>query len=239
VPDLRREHGIALIVAVMAMLLMMALGIAVLLATTTETLISSAFRQRHEALYAADAIVERAMADLLTLSDWNSVLDGSVRSTFVDGSAGGTRTLADGSTIDLTRLVNMVNCQKTTACTGQDMDQSTAERPWGTNNPRWRLFAHGYLQDILPGSDTIRSPYYVLLLAADDPAETDNDPAKDGVALDNPGSGVLALRAEAFGPRGAHKVIDVTVARAWGTQIDQDTGPGRSPVRIVSWREIH
>jgi Tfp pilus assembly protein PilX len=105
--DIRREDGIALIVAMMAMLLMTALGVALVLTTSSETMIASNFRNSHEALYAADAVVERAMDDILTVADWNKLLDGSTQSAFVDGAPGGTRNLPDGSTIDLAQALNL------------------------------------------------------------------------------------------------------------------------------------
>src|SRR5439155_21725553 len=37
----------------------------------------------------------------------------------------------------------------------------------------------------------------------------------------NPGAGVLALRAEAFGPRGAQKVIEATIARTDTTTLER------------------
>jgi hypothetical protein len=172
------------------------------------------------------------MDDLLTVSDWNLLLSGTVRS-FVDGAPSGARTLADGSTIDLTQAVNRVNCQHTTTCSEIDMNAVTAERPWGVNNPRWQLYAYGKLADILP-SGTINSPYYVVVFVADDPSETDGDPLHDGVSPGtNPGSGVIALRAEAFGPRGSLRAIELSVARTDTTDLERgDTG-----ARVLSWRE--
>ena len=208
----RREEGMALVVALMAMLLMTALGLALVMTISSETMIAGNFRNSHEALYAADAALERGMDDLLTVPDWNRLLDGSERSAFVDGAPSGSRTLADGSTIDLSQTINMANCGKTTTCSSADMNAVTSERPWGANNPRWQLYAHGPMNDMLPAA-TINSPFYVMVLVGDDPSENDGDPTKDGASLANPGSGVLALRAEAFGPRGAHKVIEFTVAR--------------------------
>jgi hypothetical protein len=41
----------------------------------------------------------------------------------------------------------------------------------------------------------------------------------------NPGAGVVALRSDAFGPGGTHKIVEVTVARAQGA------------IRALSWRE--
>lgn len=233
--DIRREDGIALIVAMMAMLLMTALGVALVLTTSSETTIANNYRNSSEALYAADAVLERAMDDILTVPDWNKMIDpttpgGLAQSAFVDGKAlSDERTLPDGSTIRLDQAINMANCQQVADCSDTQMNANTAERPWATNNPRWRAYAYGNLADMLPASDTINSPYYVLLLVADDPSENDGNPMKDGITPCTPGvttgcnagTGVLALRAEAFGPRGAHKVIEVTVARTDTTELER------------------
>jgi Tfp pilus assembly protein PilX len=224
--NIRDEHGIAMIIAMMAMLLMSALGIALVLTTSSETMIAGNFSNSSEALYAADAAVERSMEDILTVPDWNKLIDGSTQSAFVDGAPGGLRTLPDGSTIDLTQALNMANCQKVTTCSTADMNTPSAERPWGLNNPRWQLYAYANLKDLLPATDTINSPYYVLVMVADDPSESDNDPTKDGAppvapATSNSGLGVISMRAEAFGPRGAHKVIELTLARTDTTELER------------------
>jgi hypothetical protein len=209
-----------------------------MMTTSSETMIAGNFRTGQEGLYAADAVLERAMDDLLTVPDWNTLLDGTVQSAFIDGPPSGSRTLPDGSTIDLTEAVNMANCSKVSTCSDADMNSITnAERPWGENNPRWKLYAYGNLTDMLP-TDTINSPFYVLLMVADDPSETDKLPLKDGVVPCpiggpeenqapgggpgcNPGTGVIALRAEAFGPRGAHKIVELTVARTDTTELER------------------
>jgi len=225
--NIHSDRGVALVIAVMATLLLMALGIAVLLAATTETLIATGFGRGHEAVYAADAIVERGLDDLQSVGDWNRVLDGSVRSSFVDGAAAGGRGLGDGAVVDVAQVANLANCQKTSPCTGAEMNQITTERPWAANNPRWTPYAYGYLRDLLPPG-SIDSPLYVVLLVGDDPAENDNDPATDGADPLNPGSGRIALRAEAFGPRGAHKVVEATIARTAAPDSDRVQIPGQS-----------
>src|SRR5438874_3328451 len=231
--DIRREDGIALIVAMMAMLLMTALGVALVLTTSSETMIAGNFRNSQEALYAADAVVERAMDDILTVPDWNKLLDGSTQSAFVDGPPSGTRTLPDGSTIDLTQALNVANCDHVAACTAAEMDNNTGMRPWASNNPRWQLYAYGKLTDMLPVSDTINSSYYVMVMVGDDPSDNDGDPVHDGLGIKcpagnngmdgscNPGIGVIAMRAEAFGPRGAHKVIEITVTRTDTSELER------------------
>ena len=222
----RREDGVALIVALVAMMLMMALGIALVMTTTTETKISANYAQGTEALYAADAAVERVMDDILTVPDWNDVLSGVRTSAFIDGPASGERTLPDGTKIDLTEATYMLDCMKLTPCGDTDMNVVSEERPWGMNNPRWKLYAFGRVDDMLP-TESINSSDYVIVWIADDPSETDNNPNKDGdtsqdpnVAA-NPGKGVLAMHAEAYGPFGAKRVIEVTIARTDTTEIER------------------
>ncbi len=210
------ERGIALLVALMAMLLMSALGLALILMTSTETMIAGNYRNAEEGLYAADAGLERSMEDLLTIPDWNRVLTGAAKSAFVDG-APGSRDLPGGGRLDLNQVVNMANCGHLAACSTVEMDTSTPDRPWGPNNPRYQLYAYGPISDLLP-TNTISSPFYVVVLVGDDPSDNDNNPLVDGgPAADgsgkNPGAGVLAFRIEAFGPGGTHKVVEATLAR--------------------------
>ena len=139
VKNIVSEDGVAMLIAMMALLLMTALGIAVILTSSSETIIAAHFRNSLEARYAADAMIERAMDDVVSVADWNTLIDGSTQSALVDGAPTGLRTLRDGSTIDLAQVVNLANCQKTTACSLADMNAITAERPWGANNPRWKL----------------------------------------------------------------------------------------------------
>ena len=114
---MRDESGVALILALLSMLMLTALGMALAMTTTTERRISSNYRDGVETIYAADAAVERVMQDVLTVPDWNRILDGSTTSSFVDG-APGLRTLPDGSKLNLLEATAMVRCGKT-ACSGR------------------------------------------------------------------------------------------------------------------------
>ena len=86
-----------------------------------------------------------------------------------------------------------------------EMTATTDGRPWGLNNPHWRLFAFG------PFNHS-----YVAVWVADNPADNDADPLADGTAPTNPGAGIVALRSEAFGVGGAHKVLESTFHRVSG-----------------------
>lgn len=214
VPDpVGSERGIALIVALLSMMLLSALGLGLVMTTMTETMITTNYKDSGEAMYAADAGVERVMQDLLTVPDWNRILTGATKSAFSDGAASGDRTLPDGSVINLAAATNLVNCNKTTTCSDADMNAWTALRPWTTNNPRYQLFAYAPLSTIIE-TGTVSSQMYVAVWVADDMAETDDLPAADA-------NGVLLLRAQAYGPGGSSSIIEVTVARTDTTELER------------------
>ena len=220
-----REDGIALVIVLMLTLLLTALTSALVLTTSVEAAISRRYRNSQEALYAAQAAAERVVLDVMGAEDIDDLLTGTVLSTFVDGPPNGTRILADGTVLDLSQVVNAANCAKPTSCSASDMNTVTDLRPWGADNPRWRLYGFGPLKDLLPFSDRIPSSVYVVVMVGDDPFENDGDPTRDGADSSNPGSGVVALRAESFGVGSAHRIVEVTLA------------PLPVP-KVRSWREV-
>jgi hypothetical protein len=201
----RNENGSALIIALMSMMLLTALGAALVMVTRTETQIAGNYSNAQEALYAADAAVERVVQDLLMVPRWNDVLSGTARSAFVDGVPTGEKTLPGGGSLPL--------CCGTTTATGQLQLVTDTGDLWGDNNPAWQLFAWSPIQNLLPDGQ-IDSRMYVAVWVADDPAEDDGNPLADT-------NGTLTLHAEAYGPSGTRKVIEVTVARTSGTEIER------------------
>jgi hypothetical protein len=209
----RRDRGVALLITIMALTLLSALGAALMLTSTSESMIAAHFRDGIEARYAAEAALVRAL-DEAAAADWAPLIDGASRSAWVDGPPAGPRPLGDGSTIDLAQVVNLAGCQKSTSCSASDLAAVTADRPWGANNPRWTAYAYGPLRGLLaPGA--VDAPHYVIVLAGNGPSAAQ-----------------LALRAEAFGPRAAHAVVETTVGR------DYNEASGQSFVKILSWREV-
>jgi Tfp pilus assembly protein PilX len=200
----RSEEGAALIIALMAMMLLTALGAAVVMVSNTESRIADNYRNSQEALYAADAAAERVVQDLLMIPRWNDILNGTAKSAFVDGTITGQKTLPGGGRMTL--------CCDANTATGQLQAETTTANLWGPDNPSWQLFAWGPIGDLLPG--VVRSPMYVAVWIADDPAEDDGNPAADE-------NGTLTVHAEAFGPSGTRKVVEVTVARTASTEIER------------------
>jgi hypothetical protein len=193
---LQSERGIAILTTLMAMLLMSLLAAALTLSVSTETMIAGTFRDLQAGAFAAESALERALADLQSEEDFGPVLTGVVRSTFLNGEAP-------------EHLVNLANCAKATPCTDAEINRATFERPWGVDNPRWRLYAYGKLDDLLP-EQFVKPRYSVAVL----------------VAGANAGPNVISLRAEAFGVRGVHSRLDATVERVAESSV----------LRVISWR---
>ena len=166
------------------------------------------------------------MDDLLTVPDWNTLLDGSTQSAFIDGSPAGSRTLPDGSTIDLSQVLNLANCGKATTCSASDLiGNATGDRPWGANNPVWRLYAYNRLDAMVP-TGTINSPYYVVVMVGDDPSETDGNPLRRRRGP--------RTRTRVGGDRAARRGVRAA-RRAQG---DRATLARAGGVRVLSWREV-
>lgn len=200
-PNVRapHDHGSAVVIALIATVLLSALGVGLVFMTNTEGTIASNYRTGSEALYAADAAVERVVQDLLLVPRWNDLLSGVVQSGFVDTTL--TPTTPGNQQINLTSM------------TAELQAQLDATAPWGPNNPQWRLFAYGPLSQ-LTGTGTIQSPDYVVVWVADDPSEIDNDPQADT-------NGVLTLLAQAIGVNGALRSVEVTVAKTDTSEIER------------------
>ena len=176
----------------MSTLLLTALGLALVMTTMTETMITANYRDGGEAMYAADAGVERVMQDLLTVPDWNRILSGA-RAVAVHRRSAERhdercrRRRHDQSDGD-DQPAELQQDHDVHA--SSEMNAYTNERPWTTNNPRWQLFAYAPLDTIID-TGTITSSFYVVVWIADDQSEIDDDPATDG-ALTSTGGGHAA-----------------------------------------------
>lgn len=103
------EDGVALVIAVMSMMLMAALGSALVLTTMTEAGVSSNYASGVEAFYAADAAVEHTLADLPGTADWNSLIglraDGPVEALMGTTRTSGIRVVVSVAAAEVDRAV--------------------------------------------------------------------------------------------------------------------------------------
>jgi hypothetical protein len=229
------ERGVALIAVMSASALLLALGLSLALTTTVEVGIAAHQRDGVRAQHAADAALERAIADLAA-ADWDAVLAGLTRSAFFDG--GGAVALPDGGRLAMDEETNRLRCGSPRACGDADMDEMTAARPWGRNNPRWIVYASGTLAALAPGGERAADRAYVVVWVGDDPAENDAQPLRDGgppavedaANPSNPGAGALWLHARAYGASGTRRTVEAIVER--------DPRWPSTQLRLRVWREI-
>jgi hypothetical protein len=226
------ERGLALFMVLVVTAFLSALTLGTVLAVFMDRLASGNTKGSVGMLYAADAGIEIAARDLAEIVDWNPVLAGTQQGTFVDGTPGGVRTFA-GRDLDLTALTNALNCGRASNCTASQMNANSAERPWGTNNPRWRLFAYGPFGNLPQFVRPV--PCYLLVWIADDSREQDGNPAADAVNEDDPGHGIVRVHAETFGRGGARRTIEAELVR---TCIGQQGSACPVGIRVQSWLEL-
>lgn len=198
------DRGVALIAVLLAMTLLLALAGGVMQVTVTESRIAGHHRDSVHVRYAAEAMVERIRADIRDVPDIDRLLAGPAVASFADGPPAGVRAIHD-DTIDLTELTNVERCGQTAACSDAAISAVTAERPWGANNPHWRLYAHAWMHDVLGSMSG--PPVYAVAWIGDDPDETDGNPLRDTA-----GQARVAVRVRAYGPHGARREVDAILA---------------------------
>jgi hypothetical protein len=219
------ERGIAVIATLLALVLVSALGTALLMLSGGETLAAANYRDALVTSYAAEAAIEEVLPDLQQRDDWNPLLTSpdEVRAATIAAFSGPlTLTLADGHALSFAALTARANCPQVVPpppfCSDAQMNANSADRPWGRNNPRWRLYAWGPFDGTLP--DVHGSGLAVAVWLADDPSENDDNPSLDGSGAGNRGAGTILVRADSFGPRGSHARVETTVTRTGGTSGD-------------------
>jgi hypothetical protein len=193
------DRGSALIIALFAAVVLSGLGIGLLMLTNTEGAIASNYRAGNQTLYAADAAVERVLADILMTPNWNEILSGATKSGFVDDTL--TPTLPSNQLINLTAL------------TAEIQAASDATATFGPNNPQWKLFAYGRLSE-MAAANMINTDEYVVVWISDDPADGDGDAQADT-------NGVLTVLAQAMGQQGSFRTVEVTIAKTDSTEIER------------------
>ena len=228
------DRGAALLTALIVMAIVAAMGLGLALTTSLEPLAAANYEANRSARLAAEAGVAIAVHELAGIADWNLVArrpDALRRAGAGQHRRRPARRVPRGARgADRARHVRPPG-----RLLGERAQRrSPPRRPWGPNNPRWRVFGHGRLDRLVPQGAGL-PPVSWWSVGRDDPADVDGDPLADsGIGPGGewrPGGCVLAVRAEAFGPRFAHRTVVATVARP---------APGCGPgARLVSLRGLN
>ena len=177
----------ALLTALFATVLLMALGLAVLLLGTAETILAAHDRDARSLAYASRAAVTVATADLRALADWDQLsAPGPVPEVSATPGPFVDATLAPaapwgGVALDLRALTVRLQAE------------SDAAEPGGGPAPAWRLFEYGPLAHLVPDTGS-RNPYYLVVWVADE-------------------DGLVVARAVAYGPGEGRSILEVTMTR--------------------------
>ena len=212
----------ALLVVLLAVTLIGALGTALILNATSETMIAGNFLAGREAGYAADAVLDFALAELSETADWGAVLGGTARSELADGSPAGVRQLP-GIRVNLTHIVNLANCAVRTGCT--DVPSAPVHGPGSarSDGPRWTPYLYTRLAALTSGH-AAAACCYVVALVAEGQAEHDSNRSGAGFEGSLPERDILRVRGEGFAAHGAHAVRLATLSRRGGRP------------HVLSWR---
>lgn len=227
--DRRRARGFALIVVLLWLALLATLALGVAVATAYEPLAASALRDRLRLRRAAESAATLAVLELSMRADWTAVPAGGIPSAFTDGALG-LRTLG-GRDIDLVRETNLRTCGRPTTCDDASTASTSAERPWGARNPRWRPFVHQPFHQVSATADRACACYLVAWVA-DDPADEDGDPSADA-PLGVEGHGVLIVRGAAFDSAGGVAEVEAIVS-----QPCRRSGGACDGIRVQSWGPV-
>ena len=203
------ERGVALLMALVTAALVTAVATTMVMSSSTDLLITGSNRAAAETMYAAEAAAHRAIGELATIADWGTVLapPPATVGSFDDGLS--TVTTADGRVLSIAGLTTM----------RQAMSARTyGPGAFGGDSPVWRLFGHAELRALLP-TGVASPPAYVLIWVADDGGDGDADPAVDA-------NGQLLGYVDAYGVSGAHRSVELAVARVT---------PGT--IRVLSWKD--
>lgn len=201
------ETGVALIVVLLVASLVTVVGLGLSLVLTIGQLAARNHRDAAVLQAAAHAGIDLA-AGALAVDDWQAVLGGWLTAAGADGPPGGVR-MVETDAIDLAAETHLLNCGRRADCSAAERSTNSIERPWGANNPLWRLYLFGPLSSFMPLRSSAST--YVMVWVADDAREVDGRPDFDGGA--EPGRHVLRARAVALGRAGARRVVEAELVR--------------------------
>ncbi len=246
-PERARERGIALIVVLLVSTLVFVMALGLSLVTAVEQLVTRNHRESAALLHAAEGALELAARALARAGPWDPVLAGLVQADAADGPPTGTRSVG-GIEVDLAVQTSLLNCARPAGCSDADRRAVTAARPWGANNPHWRLFLYGPLSAL--ADLQYPAAAYVLVWVADDGRERDGDPERDGVPAGageagepgepgepgEDGADILRVRADAFGRDGGRRAVEAELARV--CRVVEGVRTCLPGIRVQSWRDV-
>lgn len=192
-------RGVALVATLLALGLLSALALSAAMLAALTSHITHNHREAIALANAAESAAALAMRYLAASEDWPGITAGRVTFDVRDTPP----------PIDLVVWTNEMTCGRQSECSEARIRASTPERPWGDRNPRWQVvLARPAPELALPGGGP--PPYLIAWI---------------GMPV-RPDAGRLRLRAGAWRAGGAHRLIELDVARA------------DSRLFVLAWRRV-
>ncbi len=222
----RAQQGTALVAAVLLVLLLSATGLGLALTAGLEPATARAFEGRTLAVNAAESALLLTAHALAAVPDWNDALGPDWRPPLIEPAAPADAVRLGRRVVPVSVVTNLATCQQLEPCQPGDRIAVTGDRPWGTNNPDFRLVGRVILGGGAPGSAVAGEGSSAYVWIGDDPSEIDGLADRDGgEAGILQGRDRLIVRAEAFGLQGAHAAVQAVAERRGGAP----------PVRLRRW----
>ena len=181
----------ALVAALMAGFLLLTYGLATAFMANTETAIASGDRAGREALYAADAGAQAAIAELARAGTWDVFLAGQTSPLLHDTTL--VANVQASAAVDLTARTATLQAATDAVSSGGDRSE-------------WHLYAWGPASMLLSSSASI-GPFYLAVWLADHSGDSDGNPSSDA-------NGIVIIHAESYGPGGLLRGVEYAVSRA-------------------------
>lgn len=188
----------AVVIALLATLLLTALGVSIALLGIEESMLSLHERTARALRQAASAGAQLAVADLRLAPSWDPLLAAgampplsAVPGRFLDSTLVPPAPWS-GTPIDLAAVTSALQA-------ATNASRGPADAP-----QVWRLYLSGPLARASPAAGA--GPWYLAVWIADDKADIDGDPSVDS-------NGLLNVHAAAYGPAGSSMSLDLTVRR--------------------------
>ena len=210
-------RGSALLSVLLLMFLFAAVSIGIATVVRIETTVGAQFVGATGAMYAADAGVNLAIAEMRTVPDWTSLLSGASQSALSQGTFTGAKRLPGGGTV--------LTCCGPSSVAGR-LERESAGYPVASRaGLPWRPFLWSALDQVAPRSPPSR--LFLAVFVQDDEEDGDGDGARDA-------NGRVMVRSEAVHPDGLRRAVEALVERHPG-----DPPAGVAPaVRLLRWREV-
>lgn len=190
--SLAGERGAALLVVLLTTTLVAGVATALIVQTSADVVLSASYRTGQEVFHAADAGLERTVAELAGVADWSPLLAVPPANQTASFSAtGASFQTPDRQVLPLAGLLAA--------------RQAAGPGGFAADTPQWRVYAHATLAALWPPPADV-PPAGLVIFVADDGLDGDGDAGADS-------NGRVLVHVDAYGLHRARRSVEGLVER--------------------------